>query len=243
MGFQYNIDLQIQSASSNCVQTSVSQFLAFYGIHISPADIEKAVPVRVSSDGKPMGTLYADIGTWLKVNYNLSVTMHVFDTQIIDRSWRSASREELLQHMLLLQKQGVSSARTPYAPLLVNAYIAYLQSGCDLSIVQCTNALLQHLLNAGPVLAIVNFNYLYDYPRVKYNSSSQQYVPSAAGGKVVEHSIVLTGYDEGVYYYNDPDSEKGGKHTVSGDVLIGAICAAQLNSDNYLLTIESRNLK
>jgi hypothetical protein len=30
----------------------------------------------------------------------------------------------------------------------------------------------------------------------------------------------------------------GGKNMVNADVLIGSICTAQINSDNYLLTIE-----
>src|SRR4029079_10946332 len=107
-----------------------------------------------------------------------------------------------------------------------------------IDITKCTNKLLHGLLNKGPVLSIINFNYMYDYPRSKYDPAVKNYAADTVDGKVLEHAIVLTGFEDHKYYYNDPDSEKGGQHIVSDDVLIGAICAAQLNSDNYLLTIE-----
>ncbi len=238
MSIRHTITLQTQSSSSNCVQTSTSQFLSFYDLDVSPDIIEKDVPVRVNAEGKPMGTLFADIGTWLRKTKNLDVTMHVFDTQIIDRSWSKLSQQELLGEVVKMKEDGVSTARTPYAPLLIDAYASFMQAGGVVSIAKCTNELLQKLLAKGPVLAIISFNYMYDYPRAKYDTTNKEYKADSIDGKAIEHAIVLTGYSDGNYYYNDPDSEMGGQHTVKDDVLIGAICTAQLNSDNYLLTIE-----
>ncbi len=164
--------------------------------------------------------------------------MHVFDTQIIDRSWASLTQEQLLAEVIKIQQHGVSTARTPYAPLLINAYASFLGSGGAVSVVKCTNELLQELLAKGPVLAIISFNYMYDYPRASYNPDTKNYESNAVDGKAIEHAIVITGFSDGLYSYNDPDPEMGGQHTVKGDVLIGAICTAQLNSDNYSLTIE-----
>jgi hypothetical protein len=238
MSLKHNIPLQIQSTSSNCVQTSTSQFLSFYGLSKSPEIIEASVPVRLNTQGNPMGTLFADIGTWLKQTTDLEVTMHVFDTQIIDRSWKDLSEHQILDQLLSLQEHGISTARSPYAPLLIDAYITYLQAGGLLNIVKCTNQLLQSLLQTGPVLAIISFNYLYDYPRATYDKGNNEYKANSADGKAIEHAIVLTGYDGNNYFYNDPDSEYGGQQTIADDVLIGAICTAQLNSDNYLLSVE-----
>jgi hypothetical protein len=238
MKIKHDIPLQTQSSSSNCVQTSTSQFLGFYGIDETPDEIESAVPVRLNAEGKPMGTLFADIGTWLRKTHNISVTMHVFDTQIIDRSWSSLSQEELQSKVDEIQKHGVSTAHTPYAPLLIDSYESFLKSGGNVSIVKCTNGLLQSLLAKGPILAIISFNYMYDYPRASYNRSIENYEANSVDGKAIEHAIVITGFSDGNYNYNDPDAEMGGQHTVKDDVLIGAICTAQLNSDNYLLTIE-----
>jgi hypothetical protein len=238
MPIKHNIPLKIQTSSSNCVQTSTSQFLSFYGLNLSPNDIEKEVPVRNNEEGKPMGTLFADIGTWLIKSHDLKVKMHVFDVQIIDRTWSSLSQQELLREMKKVKKSGISTALTPYAPILIDAYVAYLQAGGIIDITKCTNELLRGLLINGPILAIINFNYIYNYPRSKYDLIKKQYLPDTIDGKVIEHAIVLTGYNNGEYCYNDPDSEKGGQHTVKDDVLIGAICTAQLNSDDYLLSIE-----
>jgi hypothetical protein len=238
MKIKHDIPLQTQSSSSNCVQTSTSHRLGFYGIDETPDEIESAVPVRLNAEGKPMGTLFADIGTWLRKTHNISVTMHVFDTQIIDRSWSSLSQEELQSKVDEIQKHGVSTAHTPYAPLLIDSYESFLKSGGNVSIVKCTNGLLQSLLVKGPILAIISFNYMYDYPRASYNRSIKNYEANSVDGKAIEHAIVITGFSDGNYNYNDPDAEMGGQHTVKDDVLIGAICTAQLNSDNYLLTIE-----
>ncbi len=238
MNIKYKIPLQIQSTSSNCVQTSTSQFLGFYGINEDPGSIELAVPVRVSAENKPMGTLFADIGTWLRGAHDVPVTMHVFDTQVIDRSWGSLSQEELLAQMINMQQHGVKTARTPYAPLLIDSYVSFLKSGGIISITKCTNELLQGLLAKGPVMAIISFNYMYDYPRASYNQETKNYEADSIDGKAIEHAVVITGYSDGNYYYNDPDAEMGGQHVVKDDILIGAICTAQLNSDNYLLTIE-----
>ena len=238
MAVHHDIPLKTQTSSSNCVQTSTSQFLSFYNLNISPEDIEKEVPVRTNDEGKPMGTLFADIGTWLIKSHNLKVKMHVFDVQIIDPTWSSLSQPELLVEMEKVKEGGISTARTPYASILIDAYVTYLQAGGTIDITKCTNELLQGLLAKGPVLAIINFNYMYDYPRSKYDPATKAYVADTDDGKVIEHAIVLTGFDDGKYYYNDPDSEKGGQHTVKDDLLIGAICTAQLNSDNYLMSIE-----
>lgn len=238
MSIQHKIPLQKQSTSSNCVQTSTSQFLSFYGVNLSPDEIEIAVPVRTNSEGKPMGTLFADIGTWLRKTQNVSVTMHVFDTQIIDRSWAGLSQGQLLKEVEVIKESGVRTARTPYAPLLIDAYATFLQSGGIVNITKCTNELLQELLSKGPVLAIISFNYMYDYPRASYNFDIKNYKEDPIDGKAIEHAVVITGFSNGSYYYNDPDSEFGGQHAVKDDVLIGAICTAQLNSDNYLLSIE-----
>jgi len=204
---------------------------------IDPDEIEAAVPVRKDKDGKPMGTLFADIGTWIEQEQNKRTTMYVFDSQIIDRSWRELSPEVLKSELQNLADTGVKTARTPYADLHINAYNQYLGAGGNIAIEKCTNKLLQKLLDVGPVLAIISYNYMYDYPRLAYDFAKKDYVPDPVNGKVLEHAVLLTGYERNSYYYNDPEYEFGGEHKVDSDVLIGAICSAQINSDNYLLAI------
>ena len=238
MNVMHNISLKKQSSSSNCVQTSTSMFLKFYNINISPDEIEAAIPVRTNAEGQPIGTLIADIGAWLIRSKKIKSTMHVFDVQIIDRSWCKLTQNELQDKVLEMQAKGVSTALTIYSPLLIDAYVQFLKSGGQINITKCTNELLQSLLSKGPILAIVSYNYIYDYPRSAYNPESKSYGPNSIDGKAIEHAIVVTGYSDGNYYYNDPDREMGGQLTIKDDVLIGAICTAQLNSNNYLLTIE-----
>ncbi len=238
MNIKHNVPLQTQTKSSNCVQTSTSQFISFYGLNISPDDIEKDIPIRFDKEGKPMGTLLPDIGSWLIKNHGLKATMYVFDTQIIDRTWAKLNQKELLEIMEKIQKTGISTAKTWYAPYLIDAYVDFLEAGGVVNVAKCTNELLRSLIDKGTVMVIVNFNYIYDYPRVVYNKDIKNYEADTINGKVINHAIVLTGYDDDYYYYNDPDSEMGGENSINKDILIGAICTAQINSDNYLLTIE-----
>lgn len=234
---RHDIKPKIQSTSSNCVQTSTSQFLGHYGVEVSPAEIEESVPVRVNSDGQPMGTLFADIGRYIQSSHNRDTSMYVFDSQIIDRSWKDLDQTKIKAHLGLLLESGVKTAKTPYADLHIEAYNQYLAAGGRIEIEKCTNTLLHTLLDKGPVLAIISFNYMYDYARCSYDETTKSYVPDPVNGKVIEHAVLLTGYTDSTYTYNDPDAEMGGQHEVGSDVMIGAICSAQINSDNYLLVI------
>jgi uncharacterized protein YvpB len=238
MSIKHDIPFKIQSGSSNCVQTSTSQFLSFYGFNIPATDIEKKVPVRKNKEDKPMGTLLQDIGTWLVKGYQLKPVIHVFDSQIIDRSWKTYTQKQVLDKIVELSKTGIKTALSPYSPLHISAYVDFLKAGGKLNISKCTNDLLHKLLDEGPILAIISYNYMYDYPRVFYDKLTKKYIPDSVNGKVIEHAIVLTGYEGDLYFYNDPDEEFGGHNKkVKSDVLIGAICSAQINSDNYLLTL------
>jgi len=238
MSIKHKISLIIQSSSSNCVQTSTSQFLEYYKIYETPDSIESKVHVRKNSQGKPMGTLFADIGKWLINEYGRKVTMHVFDTQIIDRSWHDLSQDKLFNEIKRINKNGVETAKTPYAEMLTDAYENFMEAGGIVNIVKCTNELLKSLLKDGPIMAIISFNYMYDYPRSEYNNKTSEYEANSVEGKVIEHAIVITGYENDYYFYNDPDYEKGGQHKVKDDIMIGAICTAQLNSDNYIMSIK-----
>ena len=239
MKINHNLHLQLQSGPSNCVQTATSQFLRFYNIDVNPTELENQIPIRVDDQGRPMGTLFADIGSWMLKKHKLKVSMHVFDSQIVDSSWQSLTDDLLLAEFKKIQITGVVTARTPFATILIDAYVKYLQTGGIVKIEKCTNLLLQTLLTDGPVLAVVSYSYLYDYPRCRYDLVTKKYIVDPAGGKVFEHAIVLTGFEGDNYFYNDPDSEKGGKNTVSSDILIGAICSAQINSMNYLMSVKS----
>jgi len=237
----HNMDLLIQTKSSNCVQTAVSQLLTFFGKKLSPDVIEKAVPVRFNDEGLPLGTLLPDIGSWLMDTQDLDTTLHVFDAQLIDRSWTGIPRDEIVANLEKLRQTGVTTARTPYAKILIDSYCSFLDKGGRLDITFCTTQLITSLLKKAPLLAIVNYNYLYNAPRCAYDAVTKEYQPNSIDGKVIGHAIVITGYEDGVFTINDPDCEKGGKNRVERDVLIGAICAEQISSNNFLLSLTPKH--
>lgn len=239
MNIKYNVNLLIQSGSSNCVQTVVSQLLTFFNITVSPAEIEKAIPVKYDKDNKPLGTLFTDVGIWLKTQ-GFETTLHVFDAQIIDRSWSGMSGDQLRNELKVLEEKGIATARSPYTTLLIKSYIDFLSQGGEINITYCTTDLLVSLLRDSPIIASVSYNYLHKYPRSHYDKSSKDYMPDFINGKIINHAVLITGYSDNQYTINDPDPENGGKKTIDRDVLIGAICATQLDSLNYVLTISGR---
>lgn len=233
----HDLDLLIQTESSNCVQTSVSQLLGFFGKKLSPNAIENAVPVRFDDQGRPLGTLLPDIATWIMKTQDLSAKLHVFDAQLIDRSWVGLPVTKIEANLRTLQQTGVMTARTPYAKMLVDSYCTFLDQGGQLDITYCTARLITSLLQQAPLIAIVNYNYLYNTPRCSYNKDSKIYEPNSINGKVIGHAVVITGYEDDVFTINDPDWDMGGKNRVERDVLIGAICAEQISSNNFLLSL------
>lgn len=78
MIIKHDIPLQTQSSASNCLQTSTSILLSFYAIKEIPTRIEAAVPVSTNAEGKPIGTLFANIGTWLQEIHNVSGHLQSF---------------------------------------------------------------------------------------------------------------------------------------------------------------------
>ena len=125
MDINHDVKLQIQSSSSNCVQTATSQLVSFFHKQLTPETIEQSIPIRRTEDGKPLGTLLPDIGRYLMTQGFLA-TVHVFDIQIIDRSWTGMSQAEILNELKVLQKTGISTAKTPYTVPLINSYINFL---------------------------------------------------------------------------------------------------------------------
>ena len=234
---KYKIPLLKQTESSNCVQTSVSMLLSHYGYKLSPGDIQSKIPVRYDTNNKPYGTLIMDIAIWLK-SIEFTVTIDCFDTEIIDRSWKDLSNNQIIDK---LNKLKSGDCRTVVSMevrnILIDGYIEMLAKGVKLRISMLRGELLRDLISKGPFLPIVNYNYLYDSPRDRYVSKGKKYVSDDIEGKTTAHAVIVTGMDERKIYINDPDEKHGGQNTFDIDDIITAIALSQNKAINVILSI------
>lgn len=239
MKVYYEIQLLTQTESSNCMPTAVSQLLSYYKIQISPAEIQSKISVKYDRYGRPIGTWGQEIATMM-CELGLKITIHTFDIEIIDPSWKKLTKEKLLATMQEFKEHGKKTFRgTKLTDITIDSYMEFLQADGILDISICTAKLLKKLLRHGPILALVNFNYLHRTARARYDKTIKNYVDDTIKGKTINHAIVITGFENDTFFVNDPDPNFGGKKTFERDHLIGAICTAQVKCNNYIVSVNT----
>jgi uncharacterized protein YvpB len=233
----HEIPLLIQTESSNCVQTTVAMLLGFYGQHLTAEEIQSKIPVRKDSQGKPYGTLLMDIAVWIK-SLGLSVILDCFDCEIIDRSWKGLSNNEIVNKLKKL-KESKRQTVVPFEirNVIIDSYISMLDDKIKFNISRLSNDYLWNLIKKGPYLTVVSYNYLYDAPRSKYIMEKKKYEPDDIEGKTASHAVVVTGMDDEKIYINDPDDVRGGKNSFPVDHFIASIATAQNKASNWVLSI------
>ena len=233
----YEIPFLTQTESSNCVQASVAMLLSYYGLSLTIGQIQSKIPVRFDSQGKPYGTLLMDIAAWIK-SLGFEATLDSFDCEIIDRSWKNISTNEILGK---LQKLKGSNNQTVVSfdirNIMIDSYINMLGSGVKFNISRLSEDYLRDLIKKGPFLSIVSYNYIYDAPRDKYNAETKKYEPDDIEGKTINHAVVVTGIDEEKVYINDPDETRGGQNSFLVDHFITSIAVAENKASNCILSV------
>lgn len=237
MKVNYAIPLLTQTESSNCVQTSVAMLLSYYGHNLTANEIQSKIPVRYDSLDKPYGTLLTDIAVWIK-SLGLSVTLDCFDTEIIDRSWKNLTNDDIKRKLIQLKESSRQTViSTEIRNAMIDSYIKMLDSGAKLRISKLSRNLLGDLIKNGPFLPIVSYNYLYDAPRDRYFIKEKKYKTDDIEGKTTAHAIVVTGIENETVYVNDPDKTRGGQKSLPIDDVISSIAIAQNKASNWILSI------
>lgn len=238
----WDVKPQTQPTSTTCSPTALSILLNHYGENLSPLEIEESVPQSTDENGQKMGTINQQMATWC-LSKGYDVSMHTFDCQVIDQSWSKLDKAALLER-LKLRKNGwvVPGMGKDWTEQYTQSYIDFLEAGGELTITNAvTTELLHELLKKGPFLPCVSFSTMYGATRSKIESDSES-PDDDINGRALNHSIVVYGVDEtGNYKIADPSqSMKPGLQTIDSEVMLAAISTAQIECDNLLFQIRTR---
>jgi hypothetical protein len=233
---EYQIPL-ISQGLQDCLQASVAQILDYFDILKTVAEIKNEVPVHRDVNGVPLGTSIGHIGSFL-LSLDLSVTMHILDIQIFDRTWSGKSNKELVA--LLLERaphlhHELYDAQS--REVIVQGYVSFLQLGGEIRLPILDVSYLYELLTNGPLIAVVNYNFLNDTAKTSFDADREDFYPDPIAGNPSTHAVVVAGYSDGRFLIVDPDSQHGGHRWIDSGRLIGAIYLAQTEFDNLLISV------
>jgi len=212
--------------------------LSCYGRSISPQKIIEQVPVLVNKKGEEEGSLLQHLASWC-MTLGYTVSMYTADCEIIDTTWATLPKVQLLERMkLAMPHRNVTDLGKKYSTMYMQSYIDFVQAGGTLTIVASIGSdLLYELLEKGPVIAGVSFRTLWGTGHNKSTGLRQMEHSDTGKGNAGTHAVTLYGFTEtGDILIADP-WVKPGLHIVKIDHVIASISAAQINCDNLLFQI------
>lgn len=212
----------------------MSMLLGHYGIQKGQQEIAGVVPQVKDQNGKDSGTINQQLATWC-ISLGFEVTLYSFDCQVIDQSWATFSKQEVIARLRAgLNGYEIPSLGSLWSNAYRQAYIDYLEAGGELHIQPAvTSKLLHQLLERGPILSLVSFSTLHGTGRM--NELAE---PDDVNGRAGNHSIVIKGSDQHGNFVIVDSLQKPGIHVVEPERLIAAISTAQLECDNLLFQLQ-----
>ncbi len=233
---EHHISHTYQPTNTTCSQTALSILLSHYENIIEPLELEERIPQTTNELGEKQGTINQHLATWC-LSQGFNVTMYTFDCQIIDQSWSTLEKDELITR-LKLRKDGwvVPGMGEQWTIEYTQGYIDFMEAGGELHIQQAvTSDLLYELLQKGPLLPCVSFSTLYGSGRTVL--TQEEDTPDDINGRATNHSIVIYGNDEnGNFLVADP-FKKPGKLVIDKERMLAAISTAQIECDNLLFQL------
>jgi len=231
----HNVPLLSQDIQ-DCVQTSASQILSFYGIKKSINDVKKEVPVYINSEGKPLGSSLGHIATYF-IQLGFKTTLHSVDVEIFDLSWKDFDNQMLIQS-LKKRRKFLRHARyeKEALDLVVDGYTQFLAMGGIITFPIVDLEYLYQLLKKGPIYSVLSYNFLNQVS--KYSFSDDKPFQDSIAGSPSTHVVVISGFRQGKFEITDPDSVFGGKILIDPGQIIGAFYLAETDFDPMLITLE-----
>lgn len=228
----------IQQKTSECMQTTATQVMAFFDPTISVDEVIKDVPVYVEN-GEKIGTSPGHMAAYF-AQKGYQTTVYIFDVELFDRSWEGLGEEEVLTRLRQRQEHIPANAwLAAYHHILVDGWALYVKSGGRFSFPQLSTSLLYDLLVPSPYLLMVNSTYLNQRAKQIYNQATDKFDDDPIKGRSLTHAVACAGYRDSQFLIVDPDPPEGVSHHrwIAQDHLIASIMAAQTESDNFLITI------
>jgi hypothetical protein len=235
----HKIQHQLQPSATSCGYTALSTLLSHYDFNKPPEELIRLVPQPKTEDGKPTGSITAQLATWC-LQQEFKVNFYSFDFQIIDLSWTNLEGEALIRKLELIKDvRDVPSLGKQWSAIYAQAYIDLLQKGGKLKIMpHVTSKLIYDLLKDGPVYANICSYLTHGLGRLKYpDPEVRKAVTDEVHGSIGTHSVVIYGNDEeGNYLVSDPWH---GLEVVNPETMLCGITAACIECDSQLFQLTS----
>jgi hypothetical protein len=235
---QHQVTQYYQPTANTCGYAALAILLSHYGSTMTAEEVVLAVPQPEDENGKPTGSITAQLATWLRTQ-GYGLTFYSFDCQILDLSWQHLDGQDViykLKQVKYIRNIG-GLGKKYWSALYAQAYIDYLEHGGVLKIQpHVTSKLLYGLLRDGPVYAnfcstLVNGKGRASHPKPQERVS----VPDDIQGTVGTHSVVIYGNNQaGDFLVADPWE---GQRTIDCETMLCGITAAQIECDNQCFQI------
>lgn len=238
---EHSVTHHSQPTNNTCSQAALATLLSHYDIEMTPEEISEKMPVNLGPDGEPWGSINQQLATWC-VGLGFDAQIYSADYEILDLSWVDLPKDKLLERLrAVVDKRDISTIGKEWSKVYTQSYIDFMTAGGDLTVVPYMSiALIDMLLEDSPILASVNDSVFRCSGRTT-SVGLHDSKPDDIDGKIVNHSIVIYGKnDAGEYLVVDPwpvDTV----HTITGDHLIAAMTAAQMECDNLLFQIKRKD--
>lgn len=226
----------IQTKPYNCGQTALSMFLSHYDIDETPDEIEENIKIHYDENKIPLGSATPDYGLYL-LSKKFPCTMEVFDANYFDRTLVGKSQEEILASCKIFYEKGKAFYVNEHKNIYLQSYIEFMENGGRINISFLTKDSLMKALDNGPVFTTVQAQYLQTSTKTFYDNPNASQEEKNLFGRPTNHFIVLEKYinDTIIYFDPDPVDKKTVIQDTSFDIMIGAIMAAQVESDNVII--------
>lgn len=206
-----NVPLLKQEYKRSCGLAAMSMVYKYFGKEISERQISKEIGGLTK-----WGSFMVDHALMAE-NLGFKVTCHSYNIKCFDPADVKLSRTKLIKKTkTLIRKENKASKKRG-----LKSFLKVLQSDIDFEMKIPSLDVVREFLNKRlPVVIAVNSAVLFE-----------RKLRLRAG-----HCIVLTGYKDNKFYYNDP--HKGKPRSITADKLIFALSNNVFTSSAYLIVIK-----
>ncbi|MFB6075603.1 MAG: peptidase C39 family protein [Candidatus Aenigmatarchaeota archaeon] len=221
-----DVPFEKQNNNLECGPTSLSMVLKYFGENFSEEEIIESVgEVDETVQGETVGTFLVDNALFASER-GFDVHVYTYSLKHLDESFVGLSQLEMKER---IESYLLPECNDELDEHVLRTYVDLIDSDAKLRMKKPSLKTLENFLEREipPILA-VNARLLYDVDSLGIYSG---------------HQIVLTGFDDDVFYWNDPDQYHPEKTLEIGrDELFFALSNNVLCSSAYLVGIEPENV-
>ncbi|MDP4000318.1 MAG: hypothetical protein Q8Q11_02715 [bacterium] len=200
--------------------------------------VKKDVPLHTNTQGVVIGTTFAHAALHLR-RLGFRTTIHTTDIDLLDRTWEGLDAKELRKKLTQRKK----FIRHPFldeeaVEAYAEGYVSFVRAEGRIKHPVLTTKYLHRLLEKAPFIAAVSKQYLVSCSKKRFVGKTGKAVFDDVRGQTNTHAIVVAGYRDGRFLIIDSSAPnaRAGRRWLNAEHLIGAICLAETEWDNLVIT-------